>query len=339
MSLKIIMRTLLTPSTHPLVLSSIEILFSSLIALAFTRLIKALTTKSFVFTLFIVAANANAISSGKVVFKVGNPIVTDKKGTHDIFKGDELGSGDKIITQSGIVQIQFADKSFMSLKPKTEFVIESYNYDQNDDSAQVSKYKLNYGEIRTVSGLIGKTNRKDYSIETPVATIGIRGTKFRVLVVETASVDDQPNFQMTLSMGESGAVDVFLPSGISIPLEAGQVNSLGGVDTLIELIQTDTAVQEVLQTTLADLPATLEQLSNSEGVNQLVLDIEEAAEAAEAALLAEEAFDYLSELAACNGDRGCHRLTAMREELSTEEYREWLYRKGLGEYSRFQPSP
>jgi hypothetical protein len=253
-------------------------LFSSLIALAFTRLIKALITKSFVFTLFIVAANANAISSGKVVFKVGNPIVTDKKGTHDIFKGDELGSGDKIITQSGIVQIQFADKSFMSLKPKTEFVIESYNYDQNDDSAQVSKYKLNYCEIRTVSGLIGKTNRKDYSIETPVATIGIRGTKFRVLVVETASVDDQPNFQMTLSMGESGAVDVFLPSGISIPLEAGQVNSLGGVDTLIELIQTDTAVQEVLQTTLADLPATLEQLSNSEGINQLVLDIVEAAE-------------------------------------------------------------
>ena len=320
------MRTLLTPSTHPLVLSSIEILFSSLIALAFTRLIKALTTKSFVFTLFIVAANANAISSGKVVFKVGNPIITDKKGTHDIFKGDELGSGDKIITQSGIVQIQFADKSFMSLKPKTEFVIDSYNYDQNDDSAQVSKYKLNYGEIRTVSGLIGKTNRKDYSIETPVATIGIRGTKFRVLVVETASVDDQPNFQMTLSMGESGAVDVFLPSGISIPLEAGQVNSLGGVDTLIELIQTDTAVQEVLQTTPADLPATLEQLSNSEGVNQLVLDIEEAAESA---------FDYSAERVACHGARLCMASLYARERLSTEEYREFMYRT---DYFKHRPS-
>ena len=241
-------------------------------------IIKALIISCLISTVSLVSFAVVALGSGTVVFKVGDPIVVNKQGSQSIAKGDELGSGDTILTQSGIVQIQFPDKSFMSLKPKTEFVIDSYNYDQNDDSAQVTKYKLNYGEVRTVSGLIGKTNRKDYSIETPVATIGIRGTKFRVLVVETASVNDQPNFQMTLSMGESGAVDVFLPSGISIPLDAGQVNSVGGVDTLIELIQTDTAVQEVLQATLADLPATLEQLSNSEGINQLVLDIVEAAE-------------------------------------------------------------
>ena len=241
-------------------------------------IIKALIISCLISTVSLASFAVVALGSGTVVFKVGDPIVVNKQGSQSIAKGDELGSGDTILTQSGIVQIQFPDKSFMSLKPKTEFVIDSYNYDQNDDSAQVTKYKLNYGEVRTVSGLIGKTNRKDYSIETPVATIGIRGTKFRVLVVETASVNDQPNFQMTLSMGESGAVDVFLPSGISIPLDAGQVNSVGGVDTLIELIQTDTAVQEVLQATLADLPATLEQLSNSEGINQLVLDIVEAAE-------------------------------------------------------------
>jgi hypothetical protein len=241
-------------------------------------IIKALIISCLISTVSLASFAVVALGSGTVVFKVGDPIVVNKQGSQNIAKGDELGSGDTILTQSGIVQIQFPDKSFMSLKPKTEFVIDSYNYDQNDDSAQVTKYKLNYGEVRTVSGLIGKTNRKDYSIETPVATIGIRGTKFRVLVVETASVNDQPNFQMTLSMGESGAVDVFLPSGISIPLDAGQVNSVGGVDTLIELIQTDTAVQEVLQATLADLPATLEQLSNSEGINQLVLDIVEAAE-------------------------------------------------------------
>jgi hypothetical protein len=98
-----------------------------------------------------------------------------------------------------------------------------------------------------------------------------------VLVIETTPVNDQPNFKVTLSMGESGAVDVSLPNGVSITLEAGQVSSLGGVDTLIELIQTDTSVEEVLQTTLADLPATLEQLSNSQGVNQFILNIEEAA--------------------------------------------------------------
>ncbi|MFT7492427.1 MAG: hypothetical protein ACI80S_002029 [Pseudohongiellaceae bacterium] len=304
------------------------------------KIIKHLAISCFISTVSLASLAVAALGSGTVVFKVGDPIVVNKQGSQNIVKGDELGSGDTILTQSGIVQIQFPDKSFMSLKPKTEFVIDSYNYDQNNDSVQVTKYKLNYGEIRTVSGLIGKTNRKDYSIETPVSTIGIRGTKFRVLVIETTPVNDQPNFKVTLSMGESGAVDVFLPDGVSIPLEAGQVNSLGGVDTLIELIQTDTSVQEVLQTTLADLPATLEKLSSSEGVNQLILDIEEAAEAeaAVAALLAKTAesfFDYATEAAACHRARMCLSSLHWREMLSTEEYREWMSRTN---YFKHRPS-
>jgi hypothetical protein len=226
-------------------------------------------------TLAITSHSVHALDAGTVVFKIGDPIVTNKQGSRDIIKGDDLGSGDTILTQSGIVQIRFADKSFMSLKPKTEFVIDTYNYDQNDTSSQQSKYKLNYGEIRTVSGLIGKTNQKDYSIETPVATIGIRGTKFRVVVLEIPSENGEPSFQMTLSMGENGAVDIFLPSGETIPLDAGQISSIGGLDTLIEIIQTDTAIQETLQNAIDQLPVALEQLNIVETINQLILDIEE----------------------------------------------------------------
>lgn len=226
-------------------------------------------------TLAITSHSVHALDAGTVVFKIGDPIVTNKQGSRDIIKGDDLGSGDTILTQSGIVQIRFADKSFMSLKPKTEFVIDTYNYDQNDASSQQSKYKLNYGEIRTVSGLIGKTNQKDYSIETPVATIGIRGTKFRVAVLEIPSENGEPSFQMTLSMGEDGAVDIFLPSGETIPLDAGQISSLGGLDTLIEIIQTDTTIQETLQNAIDQLPVALEQLNLVETINQLILDTEE----------------------------------------------------------------
>jgi hypothetical protein len=224
--------------------------------------------------LSLVSFSISAIDSGKVVFKVGDPIVTNNQGSRDIIKGDDLESGDTILTQSGIVQIQFPDKSFMSLKPKTEFVIDSYNYDPDDAASQQSKYKLNFGEIRTVSGLIGKTNKKDYSIETPVATIGIRGTKFRIVVLKIPSDDDTPSFQMTMSMGEDGAVDIFLPNGETVSLEAGQVSSFGGVDKLIDIIQTNSTVQEALLTTLADLPIAIEQLNNEEGVSQIILDAE-----------------------------------------------------------------
>ncbi len=240
--------------------------------------IHRLLITSLLSTLSIISSAASALDAGTVVFKVGDPIVTNNQGSRDIVKGDDLGSGDTILTQSGIVQIRFADKSFMSLKPKTEFVIDTYNYDQDDASSQQSKYKLNFGEIRTVSGLIGKTNQKDYSIETPVATIGIRGTKFRVVVLEIPSVDGEPAFQMTLSMGEDGAVDIFLPGGETLPLDAGQVSSLGGLDTLIEIIQSETSIQDTLQNALDQLPIALEQLNNDGGINQ---DIQDAVDAIE----------------------------------------------------------
>jgi len=218
--------------------------------------------------------DSNAVGSGKVVFKTGDPIVKNQQGSREIIKGDNVDSGDTILTQSGIVQIRFPDKSFMSLKPKTEFVIDSYNYDGSDDTTQQSKYKLNFGEIRTVSGLIGKTRKKDYAIETPVATIGIRGTKFRLVVLEIPSLDgSESDFQLTLSMGENGAVDIFLPDGNTIPLETGQVQSLGGIDNLIEIIQTDTTIQEAL-TNIEELPIALEQLNNDEGINQIIIDTE-----------------------------------------------------------------
>ena len=65
----------------------------------------------------------------------------------------------------------------MSLKPEKEFMIDSYNYDADDNTTPQNKYKLNFGEIRTVSGLIAKTNQKNYAIEKPVATIGISGVQ------------------------------------------------------------------------------------------------------------------------------------------------------------------
>ena len=41
------------------------------------------------------------------------------------------------------------------------------------------------GGMRTVSGAIGKVNRSNYSVKTPVATIGIRGTSY--------AAEQQPN--------------------------------------------------------------------------------------------------------------------------------------------------
>ena len=215
---------------------------------------------------------SHGISSGKVVFSVGDPIVKNKQGVRGIVSGDDLGSGDTINTRSGLVQIQFPDKSFMSLKPKTEFTIESYNYDETSETRDQSKYKLNFGEIRTVSGLIGKKDAKNYNIETPVASIGIRGTKFRVIVFQVGE-GDSSEFTMTLTMGESGAVDIFLPTGETLSLDAGQVSSLGGVDAIVNFIQTENITQVISSS--EELPLLIELLDSTEGLSKIILEAEQ----------------------------------------------------------------
>jgi hypothetical protein len=213
-----------------------------------------------------------AAAGGKVVFKVGDPVVKNQSGVKDIKHGDVVGSGDLITTRSGLVHIEFPDKSFLSLKPKTEFKIESYQYDDKKDSGNESKYRLSYGEVRTVSGLIGKKNKKNYAIETPVATIGIRGTKFRVIVFQLSpGTGDPSNFQLTLKMGESGAVDIFMPSGEVLELSPKQIESIGGIDNLVEFIQTAAVTESISQ--LEELPVLVEKVTSSGG-SQIVSDAE-----------------------------------------------------------------
>ncbi|MFP5461765.1 MAG: FecR domain-containing protein, partial [Gammaproteobacteria bacterium] len=90
--------------------------------------------------------------------------------------GDELRSGDLIVTsQDGRAQLRFSDGAIVSLQPGTEFRIDDYRFDPQE---QRGFFSLLRGAMRTATGAIGKRNRSDYRMRTPTATIGIRGTLY-----------------------------------------------------------------------------------------------------------------------------------------------------------------
>ncbi|MFT7492426.1 MAG: hypothetical protein ACI80S_002028, partial [Pseudohongiellaceae bacterium] len=66
------------------------------------KIIKPLVISCLISTVSLASLAVAAPGSGTVVFKVGDPIVVNKQGSQNIVKGDELGSGDTILTQSGI---------------------------------------------------------------------------------------------------------------------------------------------------------------------------------------------------------------------------------------------
>lgn len=95
-----------------------------------------------------------------------------------IFKGDTLITDDK-----SQAQIVFSDTSLMTFREGTKFEIKEYDYKPEEKkSGSVGKYFMNLieGGFRTITGLIPKANPKDYSVQTPVATIGVRGTDYSV---------------------------------------------------------------------------------------------------------------------------------------------------------------
>jgi len=123
-------------------------------------------------------AHSALANTGHVDFTIGNVNLTDANGrVQPLKKGDEVRSGDRIVSGvDGRTQIRFSDGAYVSLQPNSDFDIKEYRFDGKTDGTESAVFSLFKGALRTVTGLVGRVNRNKYSITTPTATIGIRGT-------------------------------------------------------------------------------------------------------------------------------------------------------------------
>ncbi len=92
-------------------------------------------------------------------------------------KGDDIFQGDTLITAKGAaIGITFVDDTTFSLGEEGRMVIDEMVYDTETQEGQFSA-NLVQGVFSFVSGEIAKTSPDGMTVSTPVATIGIRGTK------------------------------------------------------------------------------------------------------------------------------------------------------------------
>lgn len=91
----------------------------------------------------------------------------------------EVESGDTLVTEKNTYAlVKFIDNSEITLKPATTFVVEQFAYQAEQPDGDRASFNLVKGGLRSLSGLLGKRNKEKFSLKTPVATIGIRGTYF-----------------------------------------------------------------------------------------------------------------------------------------------------------------
>lgn len=101
------------------------------------------------------------------------------RGARQIAAGSEVYSNERIKTgDAATAQLLFLDKTVLSLGPKAELLLDKFVYDPNKGSGQVVVNAVQ-GSFRFVTGA---QNPNNYSIKTPVATLGIRGTVIDLLV-------------------------------------------------------------------------------------------------------------------------------------------------------------
>ena len=91
----------------------------------------------------------------------------------------EVESGDTLMTERNTYAlVKFIDNSEITLKPGTTFKVENFAYDAARPDGDQASFSLVKGGLRSVTGLLGKRNKEKFSMKTPSATIGIRGTTF-----------------------------------------------------------------------------------------------------------------------------------------------------------------
>jgi hypothetical protein len=137
-----------------------------------------------------------------------------------LVKGAEISNGDTIRTgDGGRAQVRFSDGALISLQPTTEFRVDNYEFSNQPTGQEKGFFSLIKGGMRTITGLIGRSNRDNYKVTTSVATIGIRGTEY------TAGLNSGGD-ELIVHAGE-GLVEVCNSTGCVL-LAAGESGSVQG---------------------------------------------------------------------------------------------------------------
>jgi hypothetical protein len=94
--------------------------------------------------------------------------------------GTKLLVGDTLMTGSnGSMGVILRDNSTLSIGPKSSLVVRNFQFSPADGKLGLI-VRLSRGTMAYLSGLIGKLAPESARFETPVASIGIRGTRFAV---------------------------------------------------------------------------------------------------------------------------------------------------------------
>lgn len=156
---------------------------------------------------------------GNIVEHKGSASLTREQGEELVVSGSfipEVELNDTAVTENGRMLIEFLDKAELSLTENTKVYIDNVYYDPDPSKSKMA-ITMALGTARFASGRLGMVNKNNIDIQTPTASITVRGTDF------TTTIDELGRSLVILLPNDDGN-----PSGII------EVSNQGGTVTLDE---------------------------------------------------------------------------------------------------------
>ena len=205
----------------------------------------------------VLSVSSKTMEEVQSVASIGN--ITELNGTGRVVRDTtyqaslslDINSYDNVQTSNGRLGITFLDDSQVRLTEHSELIIDEFIYDPDPSKSKMA-LQFASGTARFITGKLATIDKENISIQTPSATIAIRGTDF------TVTVDELGRSLVILLPDDDG-----LPSGeIVVATAMGQV-------TLNKPYQATTvSMYETEPTKPVILDLTLELIDNMLIVNQ-----------------------------------------------------------------------
>lgn len=120
--------------------------------------------------------------AGKTIIASGEVKAADQNKVRQLSRRSPVYKVDLVSTApDSQAQFKMIDGGILALQANTQLEIASYQYDQKSNTGSAVMNLLS-GGLRTISGKI-KSYNGNYQLNTPVGSIGVRGTHYEVEIV------------------------------------------------------------------------------------------------------------------------------------------------------------
>lgn len=157
------------------------------------------------------------------VANLSGPLLAKKAdGTSKVLAvKSSVEQGDTLISEKDTyARIKFIDNSEITLRPNSQLKIDNFSFEEDKPEKDSAAFNLVKGGLRAVTGTLGKRNKEKFGMNTPTATIGIRGTIF---IAEYIAPDDAAvaayGMASMAAMSVSGFADVRSDMPSVVPLQ------------------------------------------------------------------------------------------------------------------------